>query len=109
MKWESLLKLYNDRPNLQSTLSKKPTLENDCKIVIDIDNTVQKDLINSVKPEIVSWLRRELRNSKIHLITRLSETEKNSIIYTDLEKYQEMLKMNPKLDLLKDRFKLDFE
>jgi len=78
-------------------------------LVIRIDNSVQEDLINSIKPELVSWLRKELRNSKIQLITQIDETQKEKIIYTDVEKYMEMLKKNPGLELLKQKFNLDFE
>jgi len=70
---------------------------------------VQDDLINTIKPELVSWLRKELKNSKILLTTEIDETEKEKIIYTDTEKYLEMLKKNPRLELLKKKFKLDFE
>ena len=103
------MKRLHDRPNLQSTLSRLPSLENDYQLILEIDNSVQDDLINSIKPELISWLRKELKNSKIQLITRISENEKEKIIYTDTDKYQEMLKINPELRLLKQKFKLDFE
>ncbi len=108
-KWEEFVLRLNDRPNLQSTLSHVPQLEPNYQLILDIDNSVQDDLINTIKPELVSWLRKELENSKIQLITRITETEKEKIIYSDSEKYMEMLKKNPKLELLKQKFKLDFE
>lgn len=107
--WKHLLEIYKDRPNLQSTLSKTPSVGNDYEVILEIENTMQEDLINSVKPELVSWLRRKLKNSKINLVTRLNQTDKNKIIYTDSDKFREMVKMNPVLELLKDKFKLDFE
>ena len=108
MKWESFLERLVDRPNLQSTLSKVPHLDNDFQLRLEIDNSVQEDLINTIRPELVSWLRKELKNSKIQLITKINQSEKESIIYTDSEKYSEMLKKNPKLEMLKKRFNLDF-
>jgi hypothetical protein len=109
IKWNEFVAKLSDRPNLQSTLSKIPQMEQEYQLVLDIDNSVQDDLINSIKPELVSWLRKELKNSKIQLVTRISETEREKVIYSDSEKYMEMLKKNPKLELLKQRFKLDFE
>lgn len=109
IKWNEFLKRLEDRPNLQSTLAKIPYLGEEYQLVLEIDNSVQVDLINTIKPELVAWLRKELKNSKIQLITKVSETEKEKIIYTDSEKYFEMLKSNPHLDLLKHIFKLDFE
>jgi len=108
LKWDSFIERLHDRPNLQSTLSKTPELNENYQLVLDIDNSVQEDLINSVKPELVSWLRKELKNSRIQLVTKISHDEKEKIIYTDAEKYGEMLKKNPELQLLKQKFKLDF-
>lgn len=109
LKWNEFLKRIDDRPNLQSTLSRVPLLEEEYKLVLEIDNSVQDDLINSIKPELVAWLRKELKNSRIQIITRITETEKEKLIYTDSDKYSEMLKKNPHLELLKHKFKLDFE
>jgi hypothetical protein len=108
IKWESFVQRLDDRPNLQSTLRRLPEMNEDFQLLLKIENSVQDDLIDSVKPELVSWLRKELKNSKIQLLTLISQTEKDKIIYTDSEKYNEMLKKNPKLALLKQKFKLDF-
>lgn len=108
-KWQEFVSRLNDRPNLQSTLSRQPHLEADYTLILDIDNSVQDDLINTIKPELVAWLRKELRNAKVQLTTRITEVEKEKLIYTDSEKYLEMLKVNPQLELLKQKFKLDFE
>ncbi|HKL31472.1 MAG TPA: hypothetical protein VJ919_02995 [Tangfeifania sp.] len=107
-KWESFVKKLESRPNLQSTLSNVPELGENFQLLLDIDNSVQEDLINSVKPELVSWLRKALKNSKIQLVTHISQVEKEKIIYTDQEKFMEMLKKNPQLENLKQKFNLDF-
>jgi hypothetical protein len=109
LKWKEFVNRLGDRPNLQSTLSRVPSLKQDFQLVLEIDNSVQDDLINTIKPELVSWLRKELKNSKIQLTTCITETEKEKIIYSDSEKYLEMLKKNPQLELLKQKFNLDFE
>jgi len=109
LKWEILTERYNDRPNLKSTLSRLPRLADDFKLILDIENTVQDDLINSVKPELVSWLRREMKNSKIQLFTEINQEVKDKIIYTDSEKYEEIVKKNPAIGLLRKKFKLDFD
>jgi len=108
LKWELFVKRLKGRPNLQSTLSRVPEIKDDYQLYLEIENTVQENLINSIKPELVSWLRRELKNSKINLALKITETVKGKIIYTDSEKYEELLKKNPNLALLKQKFKLDF-
>ena len=98
----------DDRPNLQSTLSRIPEIKDDYKLSLEIENTVQDDLINIIKPELVSYLRKELRNSKIQLVTEITEKAKGIIIYTDEEKYEELVKKNPNLALLRNKLNLDF-
>lgn len=108
VKWEAFLTRLDDRPNLQSTLSNLPELKDDYQLVLEIENTVQEDLISNIKPELVSWLRIELKNSFIQLNTVITEKVKGRIIYTDAEKYDELVKENPSLALLRKKFNLDF-
>ena len=108
VKWDAFLKRLDDRPNLQSTLSNLPELKEDYQLVLEIENTVQEDLISNIKPELVSWLRIELKNSFIQLNTVITEKVKGRIIYTDAEKYDELIKENPSLALLRKKFNLDF-
>jgi hypothetical protein len=107
--WKKYLATLEDRPNLKSTLSKEPELREDRTLLLRIDNHVQDDLIKNIKPQLVSWLRRELKNSSIDLFTEINETGGQRIIYTDGDKFEEMLQKNPDLALLKQKFNLDFE
>ncbi|GAB1453639.1 hypothetical protein MASR2M47_36950 [Draconibacterium sp.] len=108
VKWESFLTRLDDRPNLQSTLSNLPELKEGYQLLLEIENTVQEDLINNIKPELVSYLRVELKNSFIQLNTLITQKVKGRIIYTDAEKYDELVKENPSLALLRKKFNLDF-
>jgi ribosome-binding factor A len=93
---------------LQSTLAQVPELKENAELYLEIDNSIQNNLITSIKPELVSFLRRELRNSKIELTVKVTENIKNKIIYTDADKFDEMAKKNPSLAKLKQKFNLDF-
>ncbi len=108
-KWKQYLGLLDDRPNLKSTLARDPVLQCDGTILLKIDNYVQDDIIKAVKPQIVTWLRRELKNSNIDLFTEISCSGLDKIVYTDGDKFEEMLQKNPDLAYLKQRFSLDFE
>lgn len=108
IKWEQFLVRLEERPNLRSTLSNVPEIKEDYKLVLEIENRIQDDLISSIKPELISYLRKELKNSKIELVTLITEKVKGRLIYTDAEKFDEMVKKNPNLALLKQTFKLDF-
>ena len=107
-KWKEFLNRLDDRPNLKSTLSRVPELKENWQLYLEIDNSIQNDLINSIKPELVSFLRRELKNSGIEVVTKVTKQIKNRIIYTDMDKFDEMVKKNPSLKLLKQKFNLDF-
>lgn len=108
LKWEQFLVRLEERPNLRSTLATVPEIREDFKLYLEIENRIQEDLIAGIKPELVSWLRKELRNSKIELVTQITEKIRGRLIYTDTEKFEEMMKKNPDLALLKQTFKLDF-
>lgn len=108
-KWDEFVQKLGERPNLQSTLSKVPSVGDNFKLFLEVDNSVQQDLINSIKPELVAWLRKELNNSQIKLKIVIAEQEQEKIIYSDRDKYIEMVRKNPKLELLKKKFNLDFD
>ncbi len=98
----------DDRPSLKATLSILPEIKEDFTLVLPIDNRIQDELLVNVKPELVSWLRKELRNSKIKLKTVVTDIKREKVIYSDVEKYQAMANKNPNLALLKRTLNLDF-
>ena len=107
-KWKEFLPRLNDRPSLKATLSILPTIQEDWTLLLEVDNRIQDELLVNIKPELVSYLRKELHNSKINLKTVVSDIKREKVIYSDIEKYQEMAKKNPNLALLKRTLNLDF-
>jgi len=107
-KWNEFLARLEDRPSIKSTLSIIPKLQKDYTLLLEIDNRIQDDLLMDVRPELVSFLRKELRNSKINLKTVVTEIIREKVIYSDVERYQTMASKNPTLALLKQKLNLDF-
>jgi hypothetical protein len=107
-KWNEFLKQNSDRPNLVSTLSAVPAIQEGSKLLVKIGNSVQEEEIRLIKPDLVSWLRRELRNSEIEIITRFEKIEVERVHFNDSEKLQMMIQKNPELYELKKKFNLDF-
>lgn len=107
-KWDEFLDQIADRPNLVSTLSNTPELIEHNKLLLKIGNSVQEEDVRQIKPELILWLRKELRNSGIELITKIEriETERNH--FSDSEKLQMLMQKNPRLFELKQKFNLDF-
>jgi len=107
-KWNEFLPRLDDRPSIKATLSNIPKIQKDFSLVLEIDNRIQEEMLVTIRPELVSWLRKELHNSNINLKTVITEVIHEKIIYSDIEKYQEMATKNPNLALLKRTLNLDF-
>jgi hypothetical protein len=107
-KWKEFVEKMADRPSLCSALSNVPELTNGNKLLLTIGNSVQEEDIRLIKPELISWLRKELRNSGIELITSIGKIASGRTIFSDSEKLQMMMQKNPDLHELKQKFNLDF-
>jgi len=109
VKWDAFVARLSDRANLQSTLTYVPEIRENFQLVLEIENSVQEDAIALIKPELVSYLRIELKNSLIQLVTVITKKTKGRIIYTDSEKYDELVKKNPMLAILRQKLNLDLD
>ncbi len=104
---ESIAKQY---PNFYSTLKKrKPVLKEEFVVELVIDNKVQEMEIKERKPELLEFLRNELRNSFIQVETRIAENQDDTTPYLPDEKFLAMAKKNPHLKKLKDKLELDLD
>ncbi|MDP2334944.1 MAG: hypothetical protein Q8N05_00545 [Bacteroidota bacterium] len=108
-KWNEFLGQISDRPNLLSTLSNVPELALGNKLILKVGNSLQEEDVRLVKPELILWLRKELRNSGIELTTRIEKMESERTFYSDSERLQLMIQKNPHLHELKQKFNLDFK
>jgi hypothetical protein len=107
-KWNEFLETISDRPSLKSALSKVPEIGDNNLLTLVVGNSVQEESIRQIKPELVTWLRNELKNSTIELTTRFEKQEVGRTIFSDSEKLQMMLQKNPELLELRKKFNLDF-
>lgn len=108
LRWKEFVDRMSDRPSLCSALSMVPEIIEGHKLLLKIGNSVQEEDIRLIKPELISWLRMTLRNSKIELTTRLEKIESERTFFSDTEKLQMMMQKNPILNELKQKFNLDF-
>jgi len=107
-KWKEFTEKMADRPSLCSALSNVPEITNGNKLLLKIGNSVQEEDIRLIKPELISWLRKVLRNAGIELTTMVGKVESERMIFSDSEKLQMMMQKNPDLNELKQKFNLDF-
>lgn len=108
IKWREFLNMIGDRPNLISTLSAIPEISDGNKLLLKIGNSVQEEEVRLVKPELLGFLKRELRNSGIELNVSIERIETERTHFNDSEKMQLLMKKNPELFELKQKFNLDF-
>ena len=108
VKWKEFLGTISDRPNLLATLSNTPDLLDGNKLLLKIGNSVQEEEVRLIKPDLIGFLKRELRNSDIELSTSIERIETERTHFNDSEKLQILIQKNPELMELKQKFNLDF-
>jgi len=113
-KWNDFAEqIKADRPRIATTMfTKKPVLRPGNIIELSLENsTLKEDFVNSVKPNLVAFLRNALLNDSITLNLIVDEAGENGKkkLYTPEDKFHYLTKKNPALGKLKQQFNLDFE
>lgn len=110
--WEPMASsVSKDLANLyHSLICRTPVLADDFKIVVTVDNKIQDADIFTKRPEILGYLRKELKNWGIMLETVISDRPVESRKpYTDQDKFDLMAEQNPAVKTLKNQLNLDIE
>jgi len=107
-KWSEYLDLIADRPNLVSTLAAVPELMEGNKLLLRVGSSAQEEEVRKIKPELMSFLRKELQNSEIELTTSIEKVESERTHLSDQEKMQILIQKNPELIELAQKFNLGF-
>ncbi len=84
-------------------------LEEDFTIKIPLDNLVQVDQLNSFKPDLLDYLRKNLSNSLIMLEISVLDKPVERKPYSQSEKLQHMIEKYPLVADLKKRLGLDMD
>jgi DNA polymerase-3 subunit gamma/tau len=80
---------------------------NDSTVVLHLMNPVQETLLNSLKAELMQFIREKLNNFTIQIQGELVVSDHKQVIYTNREKFEHLATKNPNLRILKDRLGLD--
>jgi len=100
----------NGRDTVYASLTKrKPELLEDFIIKLTLDNKVQEEYINAIKPDLLEFLRKELNNYSIQLISYVDNISVEKMLYTGKEKFDKMAEANPTLKVLQQTLKLIIE
>lgn len=79
----------------------------DHQVVVHLHNHFQETLINTIKVDILTFLREKLQNNRIQLMGEHTAVDDKKVIYTNREKFDHLVEKNPKLKELKERLGLD--
>jgi len=108
--WKDLITFINEKgkSNIAITLGiYEPELMQDFHIEIRLSNAVQQEMILEEKYMILDYLRSRLENDKIEITTKIIESEKSDIPYTNKDKFKKMLDENSQLEVLRTELGLD--
>ena len=88
-------------------LLKEFKLNNDFTIEVPIGNKVEISMMQNIESQLLSFLRKSLKNTKINIQYNIEESQKITKPYTGAEILQSMIDRNPSLKKLKDDLGLD--
>lgn len=82
----------------------------DNKVIVHLHNHFQETLLNEIRLDLLTFLREHLQNDNIQLsgeVRVLAEEDRSHLYMNDKERLNIMMKKNPLVRELKDKFGLD--
>lgn len=93
--------------SLSSILSaSSPTLDK-FAIHLTLPSKFMEEQLLRARPKILKSLRESANNFSLDLHIQVLETEAKKFVYTPQEKFEKLKEINPNIELLRKRFKLD--
>jgi hypothetical protein len=80
---------------------------NGTTIIHELPNESSKIDFEKEKPELLGYLRGKLHNHDITIEVNVNETLASKKVFTNQDKYNRLLEINPNLELLRKMFELD--
>lgn len=68
---------------------------------------MQEDVLNSIKPDLLEFIRNKINNSDIQLESEIAKDETVKLMYTSNDKFRYLSEKYPLLADMKKRFGLD--
>ncbi|WP_299285842.1 DNA polymerase III subunit gamma/tau [uncultured Mucilaginibacter sp.] len=87
----------------------KPVMLKPYVFELVLENKTQENTFREDKPNLMNFLRSELKNFNIEIQTRIEEQSGSRKPYSPVEKFQYMVNKNPELAELKKRFNLEID
>ena len=108
--WKAFLGTIQNKKTIVGVLTAhKPVLKNLHELHFELENKTQHSYLQSIQPEMLGFLRENLRNYKIKVVVHFNEVTTERKPYTAEERYVAMAKINPALEKLRKALDLDIE
>lgn len=108
--WDAYASAIDKKVYLKNTMINcKPVLQDNYYFEVCVHNPGQQDELTNNCIDILSYLRMQLKNTRIQMRVRIDETNQKHLAYTSAEKYEHLLNINPVLAKLKDEFNLTLD
>lgn len=81
----------------------------DNKVIVHLHNNFQESLLNTIKLDLLTYLRDALGNNSLQLGGEFKTVidDDRKVLYTNREKFDHLMEKNPLIRELKDKFGLD--
>jgi DNA polymerase-3 subunit gamma/tau len=99
----------NNGLSTEQIILRKPIELSGQTIILKLDNHIQIAQLSGFKPELMAFLRRNLKNSAIQLQEEVGPQEARKTIYTSQEKFKYLAEKHPLLLDLKATLGLDLD
>ena len=76
-------------------------------IEIKLTNSVEQPILESIRTELIQFLRTNLNNHSLTIEAKLVQMESNEMIYTDRERFNYLAEKYPNLKKLQEKLGLD--
>jgi DNA polymerase-3 subunit gamma/tau len=105
--WDRYAQDMEGNAYLKSTMINcKPVLQENFHFEVSVHNPGQQDELLNDSTRLLPYLRKHLKNSRIQMRIRISESNGKKLAYTSSEKYEHLSNVNPLLNRLKNEFNL---
>jgi DNA polymerase-3 subunit gamma/tau len=105
--WDEYAAAMEGNAYLKSTMVNcKPVLLEDYCFEVSVHNPGQQDELLNDSVRLLPYMRKHLKNTRLQMRIRISETNEKKLAYTSTEKYEHLLSINPLLGNLKEEFNL---
>ncbi|MDO4755134.1 MAG: DNA polymerase III subunit gamma/tau [Parabacteroides sp.] len=105
--WDAFAASIDKKVYLKNTmLNCKPVLQDNFYFEVCVHNPGQQDELTNSCIDILSYLRTQLKNTRIQMRVRIEEANEKKLAYTSAEKYEHLLNINPLMADLRNEFGL---